>query len=47
MNAFNVVVNFYDQLKVDYEEKGYHDSSEGYIKNYKKAFNIFESEFEI
>ena len=47
MNAFNVVVDFYDQLKVDYEEKGYHDNSEGYIENYKKAFNIFESEFEI
>ena len=26
MNAFNVVVDFYDQLKVDYEEKGYHDN---------------------
>ena len=47
MNAFNVVVDFYDQLKVDYEERGYHDNSEGYIKNYKKAFNNFESEFEI
>ena len=47
MSAFNVVVNFYDELKEDYEKQGFNDNSEGFLINYKKAFNLFESEFEI
>ena len=47
MSAFNEVVYLYDQLKEDYEEKGFNDSSEIILSNYKKAFSIFESEFEI
>ena len=47
MNAFNQVVYLYDQLKEDYEELGFNDNSEKIMTNYKNAFNIFESEFEI
>ena len=47
MSAFNRVVNLYDELKGDYEEKGFNDNSEELLANYKKAFNLFESEFEI
>ena len=47
MSAFNSVVNLYDQLKEDYEQKGFNDNSEELLKNYKNAFNLFESEFEI
>ena len=47
MSAFNEVVNLYDELKDDYEKRGFNDNSEGLIINYKKAFNVFESEFEI
>ena len=47
MTAFNQVVSFYDELKINYEEHGFHENSEGLMKNYKKAFNLFESEFEI
>ena len=47
MTAFNGVVNLYDELKEDYEQKGFNDSSEELFKNYKNAFNLFESEFEI
>ena len=47
MSAFNKVVNLYDELKEDYEKHGFNDNSEELIKNYKKAFNVFESEFEI
>ena len=47
MSAFNGVVYFYDELKINYEEKGFHDNSEEMLKNYKNAFNLFESEFEI
>ena len=47
MSAFNEVVNLYDQLKGDYEEKGFNDNSEIILSNYKNAFSIFESEFEI
>ena len=47
MNAFNKVVNLYDELKENYEEQGYNDNSEELIINYKKAFNLFETEFEI
>ena len=47
INAFNQVVYMYDELKGDYEEKGFNDDSEEFLKNYKNAFNLFESEFEI
>ena len=47
MNAFNQVVFLYDGLKQDYEELGFNDNSEALLRNYKNAFNLFESEFEI
>ena len=47
MGAFNGVVNLYDELKENYEEQGFNDNSEKLIKEYKNAFNLFESEFEI
>ena len=45
--SFNNVVYFYDQLKKDYEEKGFNDNSEEILVKYTNAFNVFESEFEI
>ena len=47
ISAFNVVVSLYDQLKEDYEKLGFNDSSEEVLKNYKNAFKLFETEFEI
>ena len=47
INAFNRVVYLYDELKEDYEQQGFHDNSENLLIEYKNAFNIFESEFEI
>ena len=47
MSAFNDVVYSYDQLKNDYELTGFNDNSEKLIAEYKKAFSLFESEFEI
>lgn len=47
MSAFNDVVYSYDQLKNDYELTGFNDNSETLIADYKKAFSLFESEFEI
>jgi len=47
ISAFNSVVYLYDELKEDYEQKGYNDKSEELLINYKNAFNLFESEFEI
>ena len=47
MSAFNGVVSFYDELKEDYEQKGFNDNSDELLANYKKAFNLFKSEFEI
>ena len=47
MGAFNQVVFSYDQLKEDYDVQGFNDNSEELLKNYKTAFNLFESEFEI
>jgi len=47
MGAFNKVVYLYDQLKEDYEQTGFNDNSDKLLKNYKNAFNLFESEFEI
>ena len=47
MNAFNKVVDLYDELKEDYEQYGFNENSEKILKNYKDAFSLFESEFEI
>ena len=47
MSAFNGVVCFYDELKEDYEQKGFNDNSDELLANYEKAFNLFKSEFEI
>ncbi len=47
MSAFNDVVYSYDQLKNDYELTGFNDNSDKLIADYKKAFSLFESEFEI
>ena len=47
MSAFNRVVFLYDELKEEYEKLGFNDNSEGLLTNYKNAFNLFESEFEI
>ena len=47
MSAFNGVVSLYDELREDYDQKGFNDNSEVLFKNYKIAFNLFESEFEI
>ena len=47
MSAFNRVVYLYDELKKDYDLQGFSDSSEELQTNYKNAFNLFESEFEI
>ena len=47
MGAFNGVVYLYDELKMDYEEKGFNDNSQELLNKYKNALNLFESEFEI
>ena len=47
INAFNQVVYFYDELKGDSEQQGFNDNSEEVLKNYKHAFKLFETEFEI
>ena len=47
INAFNQVVYMYEELKGDYELRGFSDYSEELLINYKNAFNLFESEFEI
>ena len=47
MSAFNDVVYSYEQLKNDYELTGFNDNSDKLISDYKKAFSLFESEFEI
>ena len=47
MSAFNDVVNLYDELKENYQQVGVDDNSEDLLLNYKNAFNLFESEFEI
>ena len=47
MSAFNEVVSIYEELKIDYDQKGFNDNSESLFLNYKNAFNLFESEFEI
>ena len=47
MGAFNGVVYLYDELKEDYEQKGFNDDSQELLSKYKNALNLFESEFEI
>ena len=47
ISAFNSVVFLYDELKEDYDQKGFNENSEQLLTNYKNAFNLFESEFEI
>ncbi len=47
MGAFNGVVYLYDELKEDYEKKGFNDNSEEIMNDYDKSFSLFESEFEI
>ena len=47
MTAFNVVVKLYDELKEHYDQQGFNDTSDVLLSNYKNAFNLFESEFEI
>jgi len=47
ISAFNGVVSLYDELKEGYEQVGFNDQSEVLLKNYKNAFSLFESEFEI
>ena len=47
MSAFNQVVNLYDELNENYQQIGFDDNSEDLLVNYKNAFNLFESEFEI
>jgi len=47
ITAFNVVVYLYDELKEDYEKQGFNNNSEELFTNYKNAFSLFESEFEI
>tara|TARA_B100000161_G_scaffold164112_1_gene117039 strand:+ start:56 stop:325 length:270 start_codon:yes stop_codon:yes gene_type:complete len=47
MGAFNGVVYLYDELKEDYEQKGFNDDSKELLSKYENALNLFESEFEI
>ena len=47
MTAFNQIVNSYDELNKDYEQKGFNDNSEELMTNYNNAFNLFKLEFEI
>ena len=47
MNAFNGVICFYEELKINYDQQGFNDNSEEMLTNYKNAFNLFETEFEI
>ena len=47
ISAFNGVVCLYDELKDDYDQQGFNDTSEDLLTDYKNALSIFESEFEI
>ena len=47
ISAFNGVVYLYDELKENYEEQGFNESSEELLRIYKNSFKMFESEFEI
>ena len=47
MASFNKVVYLYDELREDYDQKGFNDNSDELINSYKNAFSLFESQFEI
>ena len=47
ISSFNNVVYLYDELKENYDQKGFNDDSEELLTSYKNAFIRFESEFEI
>ena len=47
ISSFNKVVYLYDELKENYDQKGFTDNSEELLTSYKNAFMRFESEFEI
>ena len=47
MNAFNSVIYIFEQLKEDYDQRGYNDNSDELLISYQNAFKFFESEFEI
>ena len=47
IGAFNRVVHLYDELRASYEEYGFNNDLDQILANYKNAFNLFESEFEI
>ena len=47
MSAFNLVVYLFNELKEDYEERGFNENSDEILLNYQNSFNLFESEFEI
>ena len=47
ISAFKGVLNLFDELKENYEQQGFNENSEELLTKYKKAFNLFESEFEI
>ena len=47
MSAFNRVVDLFNELKEDYEERGFNENSDEILLNYQNSFNLFESEFEI
>ncbi len=47
ISAFKGVVCLYDELEDDYDQQGFNDKSEEFLTNYKNAFYLFESEFEI
>ena len=47
ISAFNRVVNLYDELKENYEQQGFNETSEDLLSKYKNSFDLFESEFEI
>ena len=47
ISSFNKVVYLYDELKENYDQKGFTDNSEELLTSYKNAFIRFESEFEI
>ena len=47
MSAFNKVVCIYDELKEGYEIQGFNNNTEELLSKYKKAYDLFESEYEI
>ena len=47
LSAFIGVVKLFDELNEDYELLGFNENSEEFLIQYKNAFNLFESEFEI